>query len=104
MKIYYSVDEITDNCNNRCPFLNIEKDDMGEHIGSVSCKTCKYCYGASSKKYPDYILVGNKDGKTTMISDKWIKCDYMMKKSFKIKIQKLFYNIKRKALKTFGLC
>jgi hypothetical protein len=103
MKIYYSIDEITDNCYNPCPVLNKDKNIIGIHIGSCKCKECKYCYGASNKRYPSPMGVGDKDGKLTIRYDLWIKCSGIYEKpTLSIKIQKLFYNIKRKILNLFN--
>lgn len=102
MKIYYSVDEITDNCCNPCPVLNKGKDIIGVYIGSCKCKECKYCYGASSKRYPSLMGVGNKDGKMYIRYDEWIKCGGMYEDmTLSMKTQKIFYDIKRKILNLF---
>lgn len=39
MKIYYSVDEITDNYCNPCPVLNKDKNIIGRYIGSIKCRS-----------------------------------------------------------------
>jgi hypothetical protein len=47
--------------------------------------------------------VGDKDGKLTIRYDLWIKCSGIYEKpTLSIKIQKLFYNIKRKILNLFN--
>lgn len=103
MKIYYSIDEITDNCCNPCPVLNKDKDIIGIHIGSCKCKECKYCYGASNERYPSLMGVGDKDGKLSIRFDYWVKCSGVYDKpTLSMKIQKLFYNIKRKILNLFN--
>lgn len=103
MKIYYSVDSITDNCSNPCPVLNKDKDVIGRYIGSVKCKECKYCYGASNKRYPSLIGVGHKNGELCIIYDEWIKCSGVYDKpTLSMKIQKIFYDFKRKILNLFN--
>ena len=103
MKIYYLVDEISDNCYNPCPVLNKDKDIIGIHIGSCKCKECKYCYGASNERYPSLMGVGDKDGKLSIGFDYWVKCSgFYDKPTLSMKIQKLFYNIKRKILNLFN--
>lgn len=102
MKIYYSIDEITDNCCNPCPVLNTDKDIIGIHIGSCKCKDCKYCYDASNKRYPSLMIVGDKYGKLVIRYDEWIKCSGVYDKpTLSMKIQKVFYDIKRKILNLF---
>ena len=102
MKIYYSVDDITDNCCNPCPVLNKDKDIIGIHIGSCKCKECKHCYGASSKRYSKLICIGNKDGKLSIRYDEWVKCSGIYDRpTLSMKFQKLFYDTKRKILNLF---
>ena len=75
MKIYYSVDDITDNCCNHCPVLNKDKDIIG---------------------------IGNKDGKLSIRYDEWVKCSGIYDRpTLSMKFQKLFYDTKRKILNLF---
>ena len=48
MRVYFEFDAITDNCSNKCPFVDVGfKGETGPdcQVGSVTCKRCKFCYG-----------------------------------------------------------
>ena len=96
MHIFYEYDEITDNCKNKCPFINVgHKGETGTdcQVGSITCQECKFCYG---HKYSgvDVLFVNDKRHIRTM---RYIKCmwgeDNKWKK-FICKIKQFFFRIK----------
>lgn len=76
MKIYYDVDEITDNCKYDCPFKDFGyKGEIGEDckVGSVTCQECKFCYGHHDP-FKQEIGVIFVDGKRILKPIRYIKC------------------------------
>ena len=50
-----------------------------------------------------FLGIGNKDGKLDIRYDEWIKCSGVYdKQTLSMKIQKIFYDIKRKMLNLFN--
>ena len=88
MKIYYEVDCITDNCLNKCPFV-----DKNCQVGSIDCQECKFCYGHGDNNGDLQIFYHY--GEKFVRRVPYIRCmrglqQYSMRK----RIQRMWYRIK----------
>lgn len=59
MKIYFTVDSLSENLEQNCPFgekvlADSAKSDMIRMVGSCSCRACHHCYGAGFDKSYGY--------------------------------------------------
>ena len=95
MKIYYDVDEITDNCKHDCPFKDIGfKGETGGEckVGSVACQECKFCYGHHDSHRHSIVFVNNNIHLRTM---PYIKCMWGTENPWREKIEQFFYRLKQ---------
>ena len=96
MKIYYEVDCITNNCLNKCPFVDIGyKGETGKdcQVGSVDCQECKFCYGHSDNNN-DFVMYYHNGEKFVRLMP-YIKCMRGLEQHSMCKrIQRLLYRIK----------
>lgn len=94
MRLYYIVDAITDNCINKCPYVDIRLyGETGKdcQVGSVSCQECEFCYGHHEN---GFVGLPVHDNKISMYEKKYIKCMFIYKNKWPYKILKIFHNIK----------
>lgn len=92
MRIYYEIDEITDNCKNKCPFVNTESTER--YVGSIACQECKFCYG----QYKGQMSLVPKDKENFVLKNMpYIKCSRCyVKIPFWVKLQHIWYKFKNK--------
>ena len=95
MRIYYEIDEITDNCKNKCPFVNTGiKGETGTdcYVGSIACQECKFCYGQCKGQ----MSIVPKDKENFVLRNMpYIKCSKCyLKIPFWIKLQHIWYQFK----------
>ena len=95
MRIYYEIDEITDNCKNKCPFINtLHKEGIITdcYVGSIACQECKFCYG----HYKGQTTLVPNDKKDYVLKNMpYIKCSRCyIKISFWIKLQHIWHQFK----------
>lgn len=96
MKIYYEVDCFTDNCLNKCPFVDIGyKGETGKdcQVGSVDCQECKFCYGHGDNN--DVFQMSYINGEQFVRPMPYIKCMWGGEQHSMCKrIQRVWYRIK----------
>jgi hypothetical protein len=93
MRLYYTVDAVTNNCQNKCPFVDIglhRETGTDCQLGSVTCQECKHCYGHHDN---GFVGLPKCDDKVTMFENRYVKCMFIYKNKWKYKILRFFYRI-----------
>ena len=95
MKIFYKIDnEVNRNCLIDCPFNDIKINGISGKkckLGSIACQECEYCYG-----HHDGLLIGVPiDSSIKFEHERYIKCMFIYKPTFKIRLEQFFYKFKR---------
>jgi hypothetical protein len=95
MKIYYDVNEITNTCELKCPFIDVGyKGETGTdcQVGSIDCQECKFCYG-HNKSGLNMVFFNNQWHLKTM---PYIKCMWGQEKpSLLMRMQYIWHHIKQ---------